>query len=149
MKTCPDTTRLLDHVQGALDPEVEAHLHTCPTCRFDARILRELPEAVAARDIVVPEALMARTLAEIGRLAAPAYPRSVLASPVPRLVAASVLATITCAFALLITGLASVGSPTDLLLFCSLVGLCGGLLDILLFPVLPDLPPGGLAGSTG
>ena len=43
---CPDIDRLIDSLAaGKSDPEVQAHLEVCPSCRADAQLLTDLAQA--------------------------------------------------------------------------------------------------------
>jgi hypothetical protein len=63
--TCPDYDDLVDFYHGqVLDPEVEKHLTTCPTCRTDLAIL-DLVSAAWEPDTEMPEGLIERALASL------------------------------------------------------------------------------------
>ena len=62
---CPDIDRLIDFQAGiGQDPELEAHVDTCPDCRTDLRILRGISGAFR-QEFEIPERLIQRVLADL------------------------------------------------------------------------------------
>jgi len=63
--SCPDIDRLIDFRVGQRpDPELEAHLEGCPSCRADLRIIQRIPASLRS-EIEVPERLIQRVLSEL------------------------------------------------------------------------------------
>lgn len=95
--TCPDYDDLVDFYHGqVLDPEVEKHLSTCPTCRTDLAIL-DLVSAAWEPDTEMPEGLIERALAGL-----PARQR--ITTSIAERLRWAVLAPVTAACGLVVMG---------------------------------------------
>ena len=63
--SCPDIDHLIDLAAGArADAELQAHVESCPTCRRDLLLIREIPVAFR-RELEVPDGLVQRVMADV------------------------------------------------------------------------------------
>jgi anti-sigma factor RsiW len=125
--SCPDIHSLIDSLeQEEANPEMEAHLHTCPSCRGYLELLREIPEAFHA-EVDVPEALVQRVMAGI-----PEVDVSPAKQPTTGLqtLGAGVLGWATAVAAIVATGSAENGGPATILLVSVIVGLIASLIQL-------------------
>ncbi len=129
--SCPDIHSLIDSLeQEEANPEMDAHLHTCPSCRGYLELLREIPEAFNA-EVDVPEALVQRVMAGI-----PEVDVSPTKRPTTGLqtLGAGVLGWATAVAAIIATGSGDGGNPSTILLIAVVVGLIASLIQ----PRLPE-----------
>jgi len=125
--SCPDIHSLIDSLeQEEANPEMDAHLHTCPSCRGYLELLREIPEAFNA-EVDVPEALVQRVMAGI-----PEVDVSPAKRPAAGLqtLGAGVLGWATAVAAIVATGSAEDGGPATILLVAIIVGLIASLIQL-------------------
>ena len=125
--SCPDVNRLIDFLGGNQpDPELEAHLSVCPSCRTDLRLLREIPAAFRP-ELAVPEPLIQRVMADLPlpEAATGAHP----ASPF-QVFGSGLLGTLTAMATIAVTGSGVPGDPSTMILFSLVVGLVVSLANI-------------------
>jgi len=125
--SCPDIHSLIDSlVEEKHNPEMEAHLHTCPSCRGYLELLQEIPAAFH-QEVEVPEALIQRVMAGI-----PVVDVSPAKRPAPGLqtLGSGVLGVLTAVAAIFATGSAQGGDPATILLFSIIVGLIASLIQL-------------------
>lgn len=118
MNSCLEPARLLDFANGGADREAEAHLIGCSRCRADLLVMQLLPDAVSAKELVVPDELNEKTLARIRELA-----RSEAQAPPLQAALTGLLGALTCFGALVVTGSAGAGGLPDMILFSAAVGI--------------------------
>jgi len=113
---CPDTDLLIDLASADhTDPDLQAHLEGCPSCRSDLLLIRELPVAFFP-EVEVPEHLVRRAMAGVERVRAEEERRNLRME----VLGAGVLGSLTAAAVIFHTGVGSGGWA--LLAYCIIVG---------------------------
>jgi hypothetical protein len=125
--SCPDIHSLIDVlVDERPDPEMVAHMNTCPSCQGYAEILREIPAAFHPEE-EVPDYLVQRVLAEIP-------PEGLSPAKEPEIglqaLGSGVLGGLTAAAAILATGSSDGGGPATILLISAVVGLIASMIQL-------------------
>ncbi|MCJ7627582.1 MAG: hypothetical protein MUO50_04240 [Longimicrobiales bacterium] len=124
---CPDINCLIDLVgEVHTNPELEAHLLVCPSCRDDLRLFRELAAALRP-DLEVPDRLVPRVMAAVD---VPEPPPEKHRIPVVQVLGSGVLGWLTALGVIIVTGSVGAGEPIDLFLFSALVGITASVVEM-------------------
>ena len=116
--SCPDIDHLIDLAAGTrTDAELQAHVESCPTCRGDLLLIRELPVAFRP-ELEIPDPLVPRIMADIGVLRAREESRRGTRT---QIMGTAILGSLTTVGVVFLTG-AGTAAPAPLLTFSLSVG---------------------------
>jgi len=125
--SCPDIDRLIDFQVGqGPDPELEAHLESCPSCRADLRFIQRIPAALRS-EIEVSERLIQRVLAGLPE---PDRSPETQRLPFAQTLVTGLLGSLTAMAAVVAAGSAGTENLSELLLFSLGVGAVSVILQI-------------------